>query len=49
MDRESLTAGLESLSNFNVGGLRLNYGKDLREGNTYTDTVTVDGTGRLIS
>ena len=49
VDRESLTAGLESLSNFNVGGLRLNYGKDLREGNTYTDTVTVDGTGRLIS
>ena len=49
VDRESLTAGLESLTNFDIGGLRLSFGKDSREGNTYTDTVTVDGTGRLIS
>jgi ABC-type branched-subunit amino acid transport system substrate-binding protein len=49
VDRDSLMAGLESLSNFDIGGLRLNFGKNAREGNTYTDTVTVDGTGRLIS
>lgn len=48
-DRESLIAGLESLSNFDVGGLHLNFGKNTREGNTYTDTVTIDGNGRLIS
>lgn len=48
-DRESLIAGLESLSNFDIGGVRLNFGKNVRQGNSYTDTVTVDGSGRLIS
>ena len=42
-------AGLESLSNFDIGGVRLNFGKTVREGNSYTDTVTIDGSGRLIS
>ena len=48
-DRDSLLAGLESLSNFDIGGVRLNFGKTVREGNSYTDTVTIDGSGRLIS
>ena len=48
-DRESLTAGLEGLSNFDIGGLRLNFGKGVREGNTYTDIVSIGADGRLIS
>ena len=48
-DRESLVAGLEGLSNFDIGGLRLNFGKGVREGNTYTDIVSIGADGRLIS
>lgn len=49
VDRDSLLAGLESLSNFDIGGVRLNFDKHVREGNSYTDTVTIDASGRLIS
>ena len=48
-DRESLIAGLEGLSELDLGGVRLRYGRGNREGNTYTDIVTVDDTGRLKS
>ena len=49
VDRDSLTAGLETMSNFDIGGVRMNFGKGMRQGNTYTDIVTVDANGRLIS
>ena len=48
-DRESLIAGLEGLSELDLGGVRLRYGRGNREGNTYTDIVTVDESGRLKS
>ncbi|QIL83400.1 ABC transporter substrate-binding protein [Diaphorobacter sp. HDW4A] len=49
VDRESLIAGLESLSDFDLGGVRMRFGKGRREGNTYTDIVTVDANGKLKS
>ena len=49
VDGDSLTAGLETMSNFDIGGVRMNFGKGMRQGNTYTDIVTVDANGRLIS
>ena len=49
IDRESLIAGLEGLSDLDLGGVRLRYGKGNRQGNTYTDVVTVDSTGQLKS
>ena len=48
-DRESLIAGLDGLSELDLGGVRLRYGRGNREGNTYTDIVTVDESGRLKS
>ena len=48
-DRESLVAGLESMTDFDLGGMRMRYGKGNREGNTYTDIVSVDEEGRLKS
>lgn len=49
IDRDSVTAGLESMSDFDLGGLRIRYGKDAREGNTYTDIVTVAQNGQILS
>ena len=48
-DRESLVAGLESMTDFDLGGMRMRYGTGNREGNTYTDIVSVDEEGRLKS
>ncbi len=49
VDRESVTAGLEGMSDFDLGGLRIRYGKDVREGNAYTDVVTVAENGQILS
>ena len=49
LDRESVTAGLESMNDFDLGGLRIRYGKDAREGNSYTDIITVAQNGQIIS
>ena len=49
VDRESLIAGLETMTDFDLGGLRMRYGKGLREGNTYTDVVMVGSDGKLMS
>jgi ABC-type branched-subunit amino acid transport system substrate-binding protein len=49
LDRDSVTAGLESMSDFDLGGLRIRYGKEAREGNTYTDIITVAQNGQIIS
>ena len=49
VDRDTVTAGLESLNDFDMGGLRIRYGKDMREGNTYTDVITVAKDGKILS
>lgn len=49
VDRDSLTAGLETMTDYDLGGLRMRFGKGQREGNTYTDVVMVGSDGRLMS
>lgn len=49
VDRESLIAGLETMTDFDLGGLRMRYGKGRREGNVYTDVVMVGSNGKLMS
>lgn len=46
--RESLLKGLESLGEVDLGGLRLRYGPDEREGSTYVDPTIITIGGRFL-
>jgi branched-chain amino acid transport system substrate-binding protein len=47
--RESLLAALESIENFDVGGLRVGYGKSDRLGSRFVDVAVLGQGGRFIS
>ena len=47
--RESVMAALESLDSLDVGGVRIAYGKERREGSNFVDVAAVGVGGRLIS
>ena len=49
VDRDSLIAGLETMTDYDLGGLRMRFGKGAREGNSYTDVVMVGSDGKLMS
>jgi ABC-type branched-subunit amino acid transport system substrate-binding protein len=46
--REKLIAGLESLKQFDLGGLDVTYGPDLRIGTTYIDITIISKTGKFV-
>jgi ABC-type branched-subunit amino acid transport system substrate-binding protein len=47
--RESVIAALESLESLDLGGLRIGFGKDRREGSNFVDVAVVGVGGRMIS
>ncbi|MFE1574195.1 ABC transporter substrate-binding protein [Comamonas odontotermitis] len=49
ISREGIALGLESMTNFDIGDLRIRYGKNVREGNNYIDVVMVDNNGKIVS
>jgi len=46
--REKLIAGLESMNRFDLGGLDVTYGPNLRVGTSYIDLTIISKTGRFI-
>jgi branched-chain amino acid transport system substrate-binding protein len=46
--REKLIAGLESMKAFDLGGLDVSYGPDLRAGTTYIDITIVGRNGKFV-
>jgi ABC-type branched-subunit amino acid transport system substrate-binding protein len=47
--RESLIAALESVDNYDLGGLRIGFGKGRREGGSFVDVAVIGQGGRMIS
>ena len=47
--RESVLAGLEGLDALDLGGLRISFGKDRREGSSFVDVAAVGVGGRMIT
>jgi len=47
--RASLAAALERLEGFDVGGMRISYGRGNREGSHFVDVAVVGPNGRIIS
>ncbi len=46
--REKLIAGLESMKSFDLGGVDVTYGPDLRTGTTYIDITIISKTGKFV-
>ena len=46
--REKLIAGLESMKQFDLGGLDVTYGPDLRVGTTYIDITIIGRSGKFV-
>ena len=46
--REKLIAGLESMKQFDLGGLDVTYGPDLRVGTTYIDITIIGRNGKFV-
>ena len=47
--RDSLIAGLDSITNFDLGGMRVNYGNGNRVGSSFVDVGVVGFDGRLLT
>jgi ABC-type branched-subunit amino acid transport system substrate-binding protein len=47
--RASIIAGLEQLDAFDVGGLRVHYGKGVREGSRFVDVAVIGKEGKFLS
>jgi ABC-type branched-subunit amino acid transport system substrate-binding protein len=47
--RASIIAGLEQLDSFDVGGMRVHYGKGVREGSRYVDVAVIGKEGKFLS
>jgi ABC-type branched-subunit amino acid transport system substrate-binding protein len=47
--RASIIAGLEQIEAFDLGGMRVGYGKGTREGNHFVDVAVIGSGGRFIS
>lgn len=47
--RAAVIAGLEQLDTFDVGGLRVHYGKGVREGSRFVDVAVIGKDGRFLS
>jgi hypothetical protein len=47
--RESITAGLEQLEAFDVGGLRVRQGRGVREGSRFVDMAAIGKEGKFLS
>jgi ABC-type branched-subunit amino acid transport system substrate-binding protein len=46
--REKLIAGLESLQRYDIGGIDVTYGPDLRTGTTYSDITIISKSGKFV-
>jgi len=46
--REKLIAGLESLKQFDLGGLDVTYGPELRIGTSYIDLTIIGKNGKFV-
>ncbi len=42
-------AGLERIEGFDLGGVKINFGRSNREGNQFVDVAVISSNGRLIS
>lgn len=49
VNRASLIAALDQIDNFDLGGLRIGYGKGVREGSHFVDVAVIGGGGRFMS
>jgi len=47
--RAALLAGLERIESYDLGGVKINYGRGNREGNQYVDVAVISTNGRLLS
>ena len=46
--REKLIAGLETMKQFDLGGLDVTYGPQLRTGTTYIDITIIGKSGKFV-
>ena len=46
--RESTLLALASIENFDLGGIRIGFGKTRREGNSFVEVVVVGSNGQMI-
>jgi len=47
--RAAVLAGLERIEAFDLGGVKINFGKSNREGNQFVDVAVISTNGRLVS
>ena len=47
--RAAVLAGLERIEAFDLGGVKINFGKTNREGNQFVDVAVISTNGRLLS
>jgi branched-chain amino acid transport system substrate-binding protein len=47
--RASVMAGLASIENFDLGGLKINYGRTSREGGHFVDVAVIGSRGQMLS
>lgn len=47
--RASVIAGLEHIEGYDLGGVKINFGRGNREGNQFVDVAVISSNGRLIS
>ncbi len=47
--RAAVIAGMERIENYDLGGVKINFGRNNREGNQFVDVAVISSEGRLIS
>ena len=47
--RAALIAALASIESYDLGGVKINFGRSNREGNQFVDVAVIGGNGRLVS
>jgi ABC-type branched-subunit amino acid transport system substrate-binding protein len=49
LTRASVMSGLASIENFDLGGLKINYGRTNREGGQFVDVAVIGSRGQMLS